>query len=154
VRDAVGGDLQPLAANAAAVSDPDAFAVAVARCGVASIWIGLLQGAIGVEDVQVLTPSSSTDQVPTMVLGGVLRVVASRQPKRSVAASSGVSSRSVVFKREVYRSIRWGSKVVGMLCVRRRLRVICAALMGASTIMRNLIRVRAKSQVLTNVYED
>jgi len=56
VSGAVGGDLHPLAANVAAVSDPDAFAVAVtvARCGIPSIWIGLLHSAICVEYIHVL----------------------------------------------------------------------------------------------------
>jgi hypothetical protein len=51
---AVGGDLHPLAADAAAVSDSDAFAVAVTSGGVASVWVGLLHGAIGVEYIHVL----------------------------------------------------------------------------------------------------
>ncbi len=51
---AVGSDLHPLAADAAAVGDPDAFAVAIARGGVASVGVGLLHGAIGVEHIHVL----------------------------------------------------------------------------------------------------
>ena len=51
---AVGGDLHPLAADSAALSDPDAFAVTVTSGGVASVWVGLLHCAIGVEYIHVL----------------------------------------------------------------------------------------------------
>jgi hypothetical protein len=51
---AIGGDLHPLAADAAAVSDPDAFAVAVTRGGVASVGVGLLHRPVGVEYIHVL----------------------------------------------------------------------------------------------------
>ncbi len=123
---AVGGDLHPLAADSAAVSDPDAFAVAVTRGRVASVWVGLLHGAVGVEYIHVLMEGRASVLDKPGSYNGIRRRIADG---RFAAAEDGgcrkeqdersedcLQARSLAFK-PLDRQAVWESSISKPTCL-------------------------------------